>query len=295
MIVTPDFTVKLTYFALAKTATNARLTHSGVPLGSPWYMSPEQVQGENAIDARSDIYSIGVLLYEIATGSRPFDLASSFDAMRAHLEVAPLAPIERTPEFPPMLNQIILTAMAKDPDGRFQSAEQFDAALESFQKGSRPEAYPALGQPAPPTNTHPLTIAASPSDKSAHAHSPHRPQFRIPGVVQTAAGVAASALLLFGGYVAYTTARRRPPLIISRSQPIQEVSVPVPAIASVRPVSRPIPTEAAPNPRSVTVTSQSDRPVIATSSEVTPTSKKEGNRFVRALRRMMTFHKQENT
>jgi serine/threonine protein kinase len=315
MIVTPDGTVKLTDFGLAKTATDVRLTHSGMPLGSPWYMSPEQVQGETAIDARSDIYSIGVLLYEIATGSRPFDLASSFDVMRAHLELAPLAPIERAPELPPMLNQIILTAMAKDPDGRFQSAEQFDAALESLQMGSLPAAYSTLGRAAPPTNTHALTAALPPSGRPAHAHSLHRRQFTLTGVVQMAVGVAAPALLLFGGYVAYTTAGRRPRLLISRSQTIQEVSAspaplvqpaivsptptrkrnPVPAIASVRPVSRPIPAEAAPNPHSVAGTSQANRPVIATSSEDARKSKREGNRFLRALHRMMPFHKQENT
>lgn len=284
MIVTPDGMVKLTDFGLAKTAGDVRLTHSGVPLGSPWYMSPEQVRGEGPIDARSDIYSLGVLLYEIATGSKPFDLPSSFDVMRAHLEVQPLAPIERTPDLPPMLNQIVLTAMAKDPDGRFQSAEQFYAALEQLEIGSLPAA------------------AAAPFVPPTHTGSP-RPRFR--RVWQPAIGTAACALLLFGGYKA--AARRPRPAALASPHSVQEVSAPsavqpslvspkaprkpaqAPVIASARPASKPIAAHAKPKPSSVSAES----PDVA--SDEAPKSNKDGNRFLRALHKLMPFHKQETT
>ena len=283
MIVTPDGMVKLTDFGLAKTAGDVRLTHSGVPLGSPWYMSPEQVRGEGPIDARSDIYSLGVLLYEIATGSKPFDLPSSFDVMRAHLEVQPLAPIERTPDLPPTLNQIVLTAMAKDPDGRFQSAEQFYAAVEKMEITSLP-------------------AAGAPSVSPTHASSP-RPRFR--RVWQPAIGTAACALMLFGGYKA--AARRPRPVVMSNPHPVQEVSAPSavqpslvspkvplkpaqrPVIASARPASKPIAAHAKPKPPSVSA----ETPDVA--SDDARKSNKDGNRFLRALHKLMPFHKQETT
>ena len=320
MIVTPDGTVKLTDFGLAKTATDVRLSHSGVPLGSPWYMSPEQVRGETAVDARSDIYSLGVVLYEIATGSKPFDLASSFEVMRAQLEAPPLAPIERAPELPAKLNQIILTAMAKDPDRRFQSAKQFYAALEPVQTASSPATLQALGQPAPPPSSYRQAAAETPSGRPAHARSPQRRQFARIGVIQAAIGAAACALVLFGSYAAYKAAGRWPvPVVISRSHPVREVSAPparlvqpatvspkptlkpapVPVIASARPASRSIAAHAAPNPPSVIAKSPEDPTVITGPStwpsEDVPKSKKEGNRFLRALHKVIPFHRQETT
>ncbi|HJT88426.1 MAG TPA: serine/threonine-protein kinase, partial [Bryobacteraceae bacterium] len=100
MIITPEGTVKLTDFGLAKTATDVRLTQSGAPVGSPWYMSPEQVRGGAELDARSDIYSLGAVLYEIVTGHKVFNRETAFDVMRAQVELPPVAPIEREPHLP---------------------------------------------------------------------------------------------------------------------------------------------------------------------------------------------------
>ena len=218
MIIAPDGTLKLTDFGLAKTATDIRLTHSGAPVGSPWYMSPEQVRGDAALDARSDIYSLGVVLYEMATGAKPFDLASTFDVMRAQVEMAPMAPIQRTPELPHALNSIILTALAKDPKARFQSAEQFYTALDALQS-------PAVHAPGP--------AAAKTSHRPAGARSvvplrPPRTKFELPRfarlpVVQTALGTAACGLALFGGYATYsvlrvTSAAEAPVLLPARAE-----------------------------------------------------------------------------
>lgn len=231
MLVTPDGIVKLTDFGLAKAATDIHLTHSGAPLGSPWYMSPEHVRGDATLDARSDLYSLGVVLYEIVTGSKPFDLGSTFDVMRAQVELAPTPPIERTPEIPRLLNEIILTAMAKSPNARFQSAEQFYATLESLQTGTSPLARPLASQQAMPEYPPAGATAAKRSPAAASARfaaaaasvrtpgtEPVRkkqpspwakwmPQFANRRVMQTAVGTAACALVLFGSYAMYSLLR----------------------------------------------------------------------------------------
>jgi serine/threonine-protein kinase len=129
MMLTPDGTVKLMDFGIAHTeAEPTMLTAPGSTLGSINYMSPEQVRGER-IDERSDLYSLGISLYEMVTGQRPFHADSSFSLMTAHLNQAPKPPVELRPGLPDGVNQIILTAIAKSPDERFQSADAFRNAV----------------------------------------------------------------------------------------------------------------------------------------------------------------------
>ena len=93
-------------------------------------MSPEQINGGDP-DGRSDLYSLGITMYEMVTGRRPFLGDSDFQIMSAHLQQAPMAPIEVIPGIPAALSDIILMAIEKDPAARFQSVEAFRAALSS--------------------------------------------------------------------------------------------------------------------------------------------------------------------
>jgi serine/threonine-protein kinase len=155
MMLTPENVVKLMDFGIAKSKTDRKLTMTGTTMGSLYYMPPEQVQGL-ALDSRSDIYSFGVSLYEMVTGSRPFKGQSDYDLMVAQLQKAPLPPIDIQPELPKALNDIIMTALEKDPAKRFQSAEAFRFALQSVSGGltrlpvaSAQAVVPGLaGQPA---------------------------------------------------------------------------------------------------------------------------------------------------
>jgi serine/threonine-protein kinase len=158
MMLTPENVIKLMDFGIAKSKADRKLTMTGTTLGSLYYMSPEQVQGTE-LDARSDLYSVGVSLYEMVTGSRPFKGNSDYDLMVAQLQKAPLPPIDVVPELPKALNGIIMIALEKDPAKRLQSAEAFRFALQSVKGGltSLPSAaaqavMPSVaGQPAAPS------------------------------------------------------------------------------------------------------------------------------------------------
>lgn len=130
IIVTPERVAKLTDFGLARGAVDMRLSTSGAPMGSPWYMSPEQVKGEVLLDPRSDLYSMGAVLYEMLTGCKLFEGESAFAVMRAHVEQEAPSAIARVPGISSALDEVVRKALAKDPACRFQSADEFRLALQ---------------------------------------------------------------------------------------------------------------------------------------------------------------------
>ena len=128
MMLTPQGLVKLMDFGLARSADEVGLTATGTTLGSLDYASPEQVQSQPT-DERSDLYSLGVSLYQMVTGKRMFSVTSNFSIMQAQVKETPRAPIEIAPTIPKALNDVIMMAIAKDPNQRFQSADAFRNAL----------------------------------------------------------------------------------------------------------------------------------------------------------------------
>jgi serine/threonine protein kinase len=154
MMLMPDGVVKLMDFGIARSSTDRSLTMTGTTLGSLNYMPPEQVKGDPA-DNRSDLYSLGVSLYEMVTGQLPFQAESNYAMMAAHLQEAPKPPIVLRPGIPQPLNQIILMAMSKDPGQRFQSADAFRGALKSVQTqgaGTQPAVDPRSYAPSSAAN-----------------------------------------------------------------------------------------------------------------------------------------------
>jgi serine/threonine-protein kinase len=150
MMLTPDGVVKLMDFGIARSGSDRSLTLTGTTLGSLNYMPPEQVKGEPA-DNRSDLYSLGVSLYEMVTGQLPFTADSNYAMMAAHLQEVPKPPIVLRPGIPQTLNQIIVMALAKEPGQRFQSADAFRGALKSVQAqgaGTQPEVNPRSYAPS---------------------------------------------------------------------------------------------------------------------------------------------------
>jgi serine/threonine protein kinase len=154
IMLTPQGVVKLMDFGIARSGNDLGLTMTGTTLGSVAYMSPEQVRCE-PIDGRSDLYSVGVSLYETITGQRPYVSDNNFEIMQAHLQVPPTAPIELKPDIPVALSELILMAMAKDPAQRFQTADALRAALMSV--------APSFGAPS----LAPTTLRDSTLDMTA--------------------------------------------------------------------------------------------------------------------------------
>jgi len=142
MMLTPEGVVKLMDFGIARPSNDSGMTITGTTLGSLNYMSPEQVKGE-IVDARSDLYSFGVSLYEMVTGQLPFRGNSNYSVMSAHLQEQPPPPITVRPGLPQGLNEIILMSMAKKPSDRFQSADAFANALRTVTSGPSPATRPA--------------------------------------------------------------------------------------------------------------------------------------------------------
>jgi serine/threonine protein kinase len=120
---------KLSGFTLARHSTDPKLTQPGLVSGPVHYLSPEQVKGLGEVDGRADVYSTGVLLFEMVTGSKPFDSRSQFDIMQAHVMSPPPEPSDLREDVPPELSAVILKALEKFPHERYRSAEEFREAL----------------------------------------------------------------------------------------------------------------------------------------------------------------------
>jgi tetratricopeptide (TPR) repeat protein len=125
---------KIMDFGIARSLSAKSMTGAGVIVGTPEYMSPEQVEGK-AVDRRSDIYSLGIILYEMLTGRVPFEGDTPFTVGVKHKSELPKDPRELNAQIPPDLNRLILKCLEKDKDGRYQSAEELDADLEKIEKG----------------------------------------------------------------------------------------------------------------------------------------------------------------
>jgi eukaryotic-like serine/threonine-protein kinase len=188
MMVTPQGLLKLMDFGIARSGNDKNLTVTGTALGSLNYMSPEQIQG-GAVDARSDIYSLGIALYEILTGKQPFKRDSDFAIMAAHMKEIAQRPIELRPDMPQGLNDIIVMAIAKDPAQRFQTADAFRGALgsvrESLGMGSH-AAIPVMASAPPPPAWTPTPAVAQPGTSAAPPKMPTQPVYQQPTAHQMA-------------------------------------------------------------------------------------------------------------
>jgi len=160
----------LTDFGLAKILGVSASTFTANQLGTPLYTSPEQARGYPG-NERSDLYSMGVILYEIVTGVQPFRGSTPIEVLSQHLNATPTSPVLLNPNIPPALTMVIVTALAKDPNARFASAATMTAAIAESLNVPVPE---ILGQPAYPREFQnmPTYIGAPPSSNIGAGMTP---------------------------------------------------------------------------------------------------------------------------
>lgn len=139
IIIDENLNVKVTDFGIARIATSSTITYTSSVLGTVHYISPEQAKGK-FIDEKSDIYSLGVVMYEMVTGRVPFDTDNAVGIAMQHINEPLVEPIKLVPNLEPWLNATIVKCMEKNPENRFESAESLIRALEDKSVGTNPKA-----------------------------------------------------------------------------------------------------------------------------------------------------------
>ncbi len=208
--------VKVLDFGIAKLATETAgvRTKTSMLMGTPGYMSPEQCRGASMVDHRSDIYSLGCIVYEMAVGQRPFaNITAQGELISMHQYHPPAAPSSLVPSIPPDLEAVIMCMLAKRPEHRYQTMQELIGDLERLLRGERPvlarKPISSLARPTVPERpvrgntgvvapSPPTTLGSAASQAVA---APGSPRYRplMAGVVLVAAMAVSAALILNRG------------------------------------------------------------------------------------------------
>src|SRR5687767_1328639 len=216
VMIRTDGYVKVLDFGLAKlTEIEEGLpttpeTNPGVVMGTPRYMSPEQARGL-AVDGRTDIFSLGVIIYEMVTGTVPFDGATPSDVIAALLKDEPASLTSRIPEVPVELERVVASALAKNVDDRYQTATEFLLDLHRLKDGLQLNGKPvdAGGFGSPQANSERLQAAASRRFRSTDPKANKKTESVQPKIGRWALVISVGMLLLVAGVVSMVYRSRR--------------------------------------------------------------------------------------
>jgi hypothetical protein len=234
--------VKVMDFGLAKVAGGHGVTRTGVRLGTAYYMSPEQILVK-PVDLRSDIYSLGATLYEILTAQAPFHADSEFQILNDHVNTPPPPPTRLHPEIPSGVEHAVLKALAKNPDQRFQTAEQFSAALE------HPEDFylaATVADAAPVAPDRRVSVAPAPATPTAPAKPPFWTRPR-----RLLAGCGGALVCLLAGWLIFRPEPQPQIMVQPPPPPVSATPAPAPAAPPAQPAETaetPPPVSPAPPP-----------------------------------------------
>jgi serine/threonine-protein kinase len=228
IILSPDGTVKIADFGIARIESSS-MTQAGTVLGTPAYMSPEQFMGQT-VDKRTDIYSAGVMFYQLLTGERPFD-GSMSAIMHKALNTEPPKPSDLSVTAPSSLDAVVARAMAKRPEGRFDSAASFAAAMKAALEAPDPLGgdddatviAPRAGKPAPPPQSTPKPSVPAPSGDRNRT-----------GLIAGGA-FAVLAVAGIGAYIAMPGSKPAPPPAQVQPKPLPPPPAPQPQAVSPPP------------------------------------------------------------
>ena len=218
--------VKVMDFGLAKVAGNHGVTRTGIRLGTAYYMSPEQILVKG-VDVRSDIYSLGATLYEILTGQAPFHADSEFQILNDHVNTPPPPPTRLHPQIPSGIENAVLKALAKNPDQRFQTVEQFSAALE------HPEEFylaATMADAAPVAPHRRVSVAPAPAAPAKSAFWTGRRRLL--------AGAGGVLVCLLAGWLIFQPKPRPLPAVQAPLPPVS--ATPAPVMPPTKPAPPPV-------------------------------------------------------
>jgi serine/threonine-protein kinase len=166
MLITPDRRLKVVDFGIARALASIHPDEKAeIVWGSPQYFSPEQAAGEPPSPA-SDVYSLGVVMYEMLTGQPPFSAPSSSELARKHRQDMPRSPRELNPMIPPTLEQILLKVLAKEPAARYRTADQLGRVLTNFMQHTAAAATMVTSHPVPYKAPEPSENPTTPNPAS---------------------------------------------------------------------------------------------------------------------------------
>ncbi len=270
ILIDRDGHVYLTDFGLARLAHSSETTSShDMMIGSPHYISPEQAKSE-PVDARTDIYSLGIILYEMFTGQVPFSAETPYATILAHINEEPRAPRMLNPKIPAAVEQVVLKSIAKDPKDRYSSVREMMRALENAARGPMEET------PAPiplvdykPARTSPLQDSLSnmgaqikTAAASLGSESNQRPAW-IPLTVGLVTLIVVLACLAGAAFVALQTPRftaSAPHATITASAGVAGAIVTSPVFTATLTLVPPTPTPVPPSPTRVSTSAPANTP-----------------------------------